>query len=349
MTDGNGALNPGLIPQSLEDLRQIAPDRTEMDDQLVARWNRVSDVWRDDPEFCETVLRYATQSAASHPASAELWPEVVYPLIARALWQRQNRPRAEVIKDALFERVLHAPNPGQRCERAIRMAVPAPVVAKLDISLDALVDSRELEVDLAAQPPAPDHDNDPESALSIQSGISLHDLAIDLTHDRAVPKRLIRLANPDPIRFLQGELRGLWQEAVEALSAPGQKKGHRHVPVGPYRLTVVPSVRSRSAGQLVIQGMPNKQIEILTPPFRSRNPDSKPIMAAWAYQDSSLALIHLDFRGIERYILWHAPSGRQSNYDSAAELNHDLYQLGLEAPDQLDRVLSSSFRPRSAV
>ena len=95
--------------------------------------------------------------------------------------------------------------------------------------------------------------------------------------------------------------------------------------------------------------MPNKQIEILTPPFRSRNPDSKPIMAAWAYQDSSLALIHLDFRGIERYILWHAPSGRQSNYDSAAELNHDLYQLGLEAPDQLDRVLSSSFRPRSAV
>ena len=95
--------------------------------------------------------------------------------------------------------------------------------------------------------------------------------------------------------------------------------------------------------------MPNKQIEILTPPFRSRNPDSKPIMAAWAYQDSSLALIHLDFRGIERYILWHAPSGRQSNYDSAAELSHDLYQLGLETPDQLDRVLSNSFRPRTAV
>ena len=111
-----------------------------------------------------------------------------------------------------------------------------------------MVDSRELEIDLAAQAPAPEYDNDPESVLSIQSGISLHDLAIDLTHDRAQPKRLIRLANPDPIRFLQGELRSLWQEAVEALSAPGQKKGHRHVPVGPYRLTVVPSVREPVGG-----------------------------------------------------------------------------------------------------
>jgi serine/threonine-protein kinase len=72
-------------------------------------------------------------------------------------------------------------------------------------------------------------------------------------------------------------------------------------------------------------------------------------LAVWAYQDNSLVLVHLDFRGIERYILWHAPSGRQSNYDSAAELNHDLLKLGLESPDQLDRVLSKSFLPRNRV
>jgi serine/threonine-protein kinase len=349
MTDRNGALNPGLIPQSLEDLRQIAPDRTEMDAQLVARWNRLTDVWRSDPSFREAVLHYATSSAASHPASADMWPEVVYPLLARARSQRRNRPRAEVLKDHLFESVLHASNPGLRFDEAYRVSVPEPVGAKLDVSLDALVDSREIEVDPSVTVPPQDYDHDPESVLSIQGGISLHDLAIDLTHDRAPPKRLIRLAGPDPARFLQGELRALWQEAVETLDMPGQKKGHRPVSIGPYRLAVVPSVRSRAAGKLAIQGMPNKQIEILTPPFRSRNPDSKPIMAAWAYQDNSLALVHLDFRGIERYILWHAPSGRQSNYDTAAELNHDLYQLGLEAPDQLDRVLSTAFRPHSPV
>src|SRR5262249_2709811 len=153
-------------PQSIEDLRQIAPDRTELDDQLVARWNRVSEVWRSDPEFREAVLRYATGSAASHPASAELWPEVGYPLIQRARWPAQNRPRAEVLKDALFDSVFHAPTPGLRLDHAFRPSVPEPVVAKLDVSLDNLVDSREIEIDMAAQPPQ-DREQDPESVLSI--------------------------------------------------------------------------------------------------------------------------------------------------------------------------------------
>jgi serine/threonine-protein kinase len=353
MTDVNGALNPGLIPQSLDDLRQIAPDRTEMDDELVGRWNRLGEVWRGNPGFREAVLRYATRSAAGHPASAELWPEVVYPLIARARWQRRHRPRAEVVQDALFGRVLHAPNPGLRFDRAFRVSVPEPVVAKLDISLDALVDSRELEVDLSApsraRAPSLDRDRDPESALGVPSGVSLHDLATDLVPEPARAKGLIHLANADPVRFLQGELCDLWQEAVSTLRTPGPKKNHRHVPVGPYRLTVVASVRGRSAGQVVIQGMPNKQIEMLTPPFRTGGSARKPIIAAWAYEDNSLALVHLDFRGVDRYILWHAPTSRQSNYGTAAELNNDLYQLGLEPPDQLDRVLSKQFRPRNVV
>ena len=90
-------LNPGLIPQSLDDLRQIAPDRTEMDDAarrpLEPRERSLAG--RTRVPRGRAPLR--DQSAASHPASAELWPEVVYPLIARARWQRQNRPRAEVV------------------------------------------------------------------------------------------------------------------------------------------------------------------------------------------------------------------------------------------------------------
>jgi serine/threonine protein kinase len=355
MTDANGALNPGLIPQSLDDLRQIAPDRTEMDDDLVGRWNRLGEVWRSNPSFREAVLRYATRSAAGHPASAELWPEVVYPLIARARWQRRHRPPAEALQDFLFDRVLRAPNPGLRFDRAFRVAVPEPVVAKLDISLDALGNNSAIEVELSA--PAVSHnrdrDFDPESALSLRSGISLqnlpNDLTDDLTSETVKTKGLIHLVNPDPLRFLQGELRDLWQEAVSALHTPGLKKSHRHVPIGPYRLTVVPSVRGRSAGQVAIQGMPNKQIEMLIPSFRTAGSARKPIIAAWFYEDSSLVLVHLDFRGVERYILWHASSGLQSNYSTAAALNHDLYHLGLEAPDQLDRVLSKRFLPRNTV
>ncbi len=158
------------------------------------------------------------------------------------------------------------------------------------------------------------------------------------------------LTHPDPTRFLQGDLRDLWQEAVAALRTPaGARSSHRHVPVGPYRLTVIPSVRGRSAGQVAIQGMPNKQVELLTPPFRGSGSASRPIIAAWSYQDNSLVIVHLDFKGVERFVLWHAPTGRQTNHPSAAELNHDLYQLGLEVPDQLDRVLSKRFRPSKAV
>src|SRR5262249_9065006 len=77
MFDAKGVLNPGLMPQRLEDLSQIAPPRTEVDDVLVERWNRVAEVWRSDAKFRNAVLRYATSKAYRDPASAELWPEVV--------------------------------------------------------------------------------------------------------------------------------------------------------------------------------------------------------------------------------------------------------------------------------
>ena len=358
MTDANGALNPGLIPQSLDDLRQIAPDRTEMDDQLVDRWNRLGEVWRGNPEFREAVLRYATRSAASHPASAELWPEVVYPLdragalaapapvAGRGAPGRPVRPRAPrpQPRPAVRSLLPHGgPRAGRRQARHLARG-PGRQPRARDRPRGPGAGRRVTDPTSTTRPRiGPEH---PGGHQPARPGDRLHPRA-DRRPGKA--RRLVRLAGPDPVRFLQGELRDLWQEAVAALQAPGPKKGHRHVPVGPYRLTVVPSVRGRSAGQLAIQGMPNKQIEILTPPFRTRNHAGKPILAAWAYRDNSLALVHLDFRGVERYILWHAPSGRQTNYDTAAELNHDLYQLGLEAPDQLDRVLSKPFRPRNAV
>ena len=50
----------------------------------------------------------------------------------------------------------------------------------------------------------------------------------------------------------------------------------------------------------------------------------------------------------ERYVLWHAPKGHQLNFDDAADLNHELYSLGMEIPDQLDKVLSRGFKPRNS-
>jgi serine/threonine-protein kinase len=341
MLDVNNILNPGLMPQTLDDLRKIAPPRQEVDDQLVARWNRVSEVWRENADFRQAVLRYATSRAHRDPASADLWPEVVYPLIERARWQREFRPRHEAVWDYLTAKILFVPGPGVRLDRMIVKAVPAKVAEELDMEISAFVDNPLLDDDQ----PAPAEEGDDRLTAQIDGNVSLHDLAGDA---RPRARGLVMLAPADPYRFTQGNLRDLWREAMSGLGQPGKPgSGQRTVPVGPYRLAVIPSIRGRSAGQIALQGMPNKQIELLTPSIRAGGSGGKPVIAIWIYEDASVAIIYLDFKGTVKYILWHAPNAQQFNYESPAELNHMLYTLGMQVPDQLDRVLSKSFRPQN--
>jgi serine/threonine-protein kinase len=352
MIDSKGVLNPGLMPQRLEDLHHIAPPRTEVDDVLVERWNRVADVWRMDPKFRVSVLRYATSGAHRDAASTALWPEVVYPLIERARWHRRVRSRSEMAWDYLCARVLRVPDAGVLLDRAMVRSVPAPLFAQLDDSLDILIESPRLD-DEEEDPFAPRDESDRLAASLPVSGshINLAELAADHDDD---DRDVIRLADANPLRFTQGELHDLWKEALAALqraqARPGAKPPtHRHVPVGPYRLTVIPSIRGRAAGQVAIQGMSQKQIELTTPTVRTRGSAGKPIVAVWVYRDNSLAIAHLDFMGVERFVLWHAPRSHQLNYDDPADLNHELFSLGMETPDQLDKALTRSFRPRKTV
>lgn len=343
LVDPSGVLNPGMMPQTLEDLKKIAPERTELDDQLVSRWNRVTEVWRGAPDFREAVLKYATKDAYRDPASAELWPEVVYPLIERARWQRTFRSRHEALWDYLSAKILHVPAAGVRLDRAIVRSVPMQVIEELDVAAVDFVKDPELEEQAVGSTQGSEMQR--FATTMNDNGVSLHELA----SEREGPRSLVALANPDPQRFTQGVLRDLWQEAIASLRTPGAKAGHRHVPLGPYRLTVIPSVRGRSAGQVVIQGMPDKQIEMLTPSLRLGGSASRPIVAAWVYQDNSLVVTYLDFQHTERFILWHAPNGQQTNFTGADDLNHTLLNLSMEVPDQVDRVLSKRFRPRNPV
>jgi len=344
MLDTKGALNPGLIPQGLDDLRKVAPARDDVDDTLVARWNRVAEVWRDAPEFRRAVLKYATKNAHRDPASIDLWPEVVYPLIERARWQRQFRPKQEAVWDYLCARVLHVPDAGVRLDRMMVRSVPVQVAAELEDDLLGFADDPRLADD---EPATGQAEGDDRLSSRIIPGPSLHDLADDAPRDTS----LIPLSPADPFRFTQGELRDLWREALAALTTgvkPGGKPaGHRHVPVGPYRLAVIPSIRGKSAGQVALQGMHNKQIEMLTPSIRVGGSGGKPVIAVWVYADASAVIVYLDFRATVKYIFWHAPNAQQFNYDDPADLNHLLFTIGMEVPDQLDRVLTKKFRPQS--
>ena len=341
MTDAQGVLNPGLMPQVLDDLRKLAPKRTELDDQLVQRWNRVTEVWRSSPEFRDSVLRYATRRAYLDPASVNLWPEVVYPLIERARWQRQQRSQAEAIWDAVAVS-LHLPDAGVRMDRAFRREVPEQVAAKLELEPDAFLEEPSLE-------PPPPEDAEAQDARRLSSAVGLNPASFhDLETDQPT-LGLVRLVSPDPLRLTLGELRTMWQEGLAALRSPGSGKAARTIPLDPYRIAVVASIRSRAAGTVAVQGMPNKQIEMLVPSFTGGGSNSKVVAALWRYENNSLAITYLDHLNTVRFICWDAATNQQHNFDAADELNHMLYNLGLEAPDQLDRALTRRFRPRNAV
>ncbi|MFO0889263.1 MAG: serine/threonine-protein kinase [Isosphaeraceae bacterium] len=351
LTDAKGLLNPGLVPQTLDDLRKIAPARKLVDDVLVERWNQLAEIWRDHPEFRSAALRYAAAGAHRDPASQALWPEVVYPLIELARWQRRSRGRIEAIWDAIVGTLFRAGDAGVELDRLLRRTVPAQVVAQIDASA-GLLDRRPPEDDEDDAEPAPDEADRLGVAIS-GSSLDLDDLAAD-----AAPagRELIPLADPDPTRFLQGELNELWKEAVNALAAqargaPGGARpgGHRHIPLGPYRVVVVASIRGKAAGQIAIQGMSNKQVELTTPSFRTTGSANKPILAVWRYRNNSLVISHLDFQGNTRYVLWNAPRGQHLKYDDPSDLLDEVDKLGMEPPDQLEEALTRRFRPNNKI
>ncbi|MFO0952192.1 MAG: protein kinase [Isosphaeraceae bacterium] len=286
MVDVNGVLNPGLMPQNLEDLRKIAPERSEVDDLLVGRWNRVSEVWRENADFRQAVLRYATRSAHRDPCSIDLWPEVVYPLIERARWQRSFRPKHEQLWDYLSDRVLFRPDAGVVLDRMLVRAVPRQVADALEAEVLDFTDDPRLDDDEVPARPQGD-----ERLAAKIGDLALGEVTDEARRgDRERPQVL--LTPPDPYRFTQGEIRELWREAVNAATQARRPGGsgigpaQRALPVGPYRLAVIPSIRGRSAGQVALQGMPNKQVEMLTPSVRGGGSSGKPIIAVWVYQDA---------------------------------------------------------------
>lgn len=352
MIDAKGVLNPGLMPQRLDDLKLLAPPRDDVDDVLVERWNRVSEVWRNEVEFRTSVLRYATTKAYRDPASAGLWPEVVYPLIERARWHRRIRSRAEVVLDYICGQ-LHVPQAGVALDRVLRRSMPAPIYADIEDELQFFADSPGLDAIDSDPFAAGSRDQADRLAASLTTDpTDLPNLAVELDEPEK-DQGMLQLADPDPLRFFQGQLHDLWKEAVTILQSqvqmrPGVKTaGHCHVPVGPYRLIVIPSLRGRAAGQIAIQGMTNKQIEMTTPPVRTKGSSSKPLLAVWIYEDNSLAIAHLDFMNSEKFVIWNASRGHQLNFDDAADFNHELYTLGMEVPDQVNKVLTRHFKPRA--
>jgi serine/threonine-protein kinase len=347
MTDARGLLNPGLIPRSLDDLAKLAPPRSEVGDELVERWNRLADAWRDNPDLRLAALRYASGGASRDPSGAAMWPEVVYPLMEIARAERQNRGKAREVWDYFTGRVLRLRDRGDELNRRLTRDVPAGVVAQLDQS------AKQLDRVLSRAEPEDEPADDELDPLAARLGDGSSAARLEAIADEAPPADpdQIDLVQADPFRFLQGELHELWKEAVAAMQkppggGPGAKgASHRPTPIGPFRLVVIPSIRGTAAGQVAIQGMANKQIELLTPPLRTSGSRAKPILAVWLYRDNSLLIIHQDFKSVQRMVLWDAPRSHQTTLGGSEEAHRELAARGMEIPDQMESALSRWFKP----
>lgn len=339
MLDGKGVLNPGMMPRTLDDLTKIAPPRQTLDAHRVSLWNRVAEVWRQDEDFREAVLRYATRSAHLDKASTDLWPEVVYPLIERAHWQRIFRPRFEATWDYVVGKLLHVPVPGVRLDRMMVIAIPVEVAEQFDEDLFTFIDDLQLDEDNAKssesqviRKPRP---------VYFGATIPRDDPPSD---DVPVVKVMVPLSPLEPFLFTQDMLRRLGERATNAqgnVPPPGSQQ--RTLPIGPYRLMVIPPGRGRTGSAVVaaLQGLHlGKQIEIATPAILGRGSSSRTVIAIWIYQDGSMAVIHLDFQSKERHILWHAPNAHQFNFDYIVELRYIMSSAHMQVPEQLEGVLS---------
>ncbi|MDR3620305.1 MAG: serine/threonine-protein kinase [Paludisphaera borealis] len=347
MTDDRGVLNPGLIPRSLDDLAKLAPPRSAVGDKLVERWNRLADAWRDHSDLRLAALRYASGGSNRDPSGAAMWAEVVYPLMELARAERQNRSRAREVWDYFTSRVLRLRDSGDELDRRLNRDVPAGVVEQLDHS------AKQLDQVLSRAEPEDEPADDELDPLAARLGAGAEAARMEAIAEEASPadRDRIELVDADPIRFLQGELHELWKEAVTAMQkAPGAKAAsHRPTAIGPYRLVVIPSIRGTAAGQVAIQGMANKQIELLTPTLRTSGSRNKPILAVWIYRDNSLLITHYDFKSVQRSVLWDAPRAHQTPLNDPKEAYRELAARGLQIPDQLETALSRWFRPRKKV
>ncbi len=342
MLDARGTLNPGLMPRTLDDLALMAPARSALSGDRVSLWNRIAEVWREQPDFRRAVLRYATRSDQLDGVSADLWPEVVYPLIEHAHWQRTYRPRLEAIWDYVVGTLLNVPVPGVRLDRMMVVVIPVEVAEQLDEDLSSFVEAPRLDEVAEDDPSSTEIPTTEQRRPFWAGGIIPREKLPDDADDAPRVKPMVPLSPPDPFLISEKSLYDLWERAMEVQEQAGRPVVlHRSVSIGPYELAVIPTGRGRSAIRAVLQGMQvGKQIEMFTPLARDKAGSSRPFIAVWIYQDSSMAVVYLDFQNRERYIVWDAPDAHQFSYDSVENMRIRLATMKLEVPDRLDRVLS---------
>ncbi|MFM1800696.1 MAG: hypothetical protein RJA81_48, partial [Planctomycetota bacterium] len=89
--DDEGHLLPNQLPRDWGNLVEMEAETPRVSRERLRLWNRLADLWAENPDFRKAVLRISAPWLVKEPSALRFWPEVVEPLWREAI-NRRNDP-----------------------------------------------------------------------------------------------------------------------------------------------------------------------------------------------------------------------------------------------------------------
>jgi serine/threonine-protein kinase len=292
--DDQGRLLPNRLPRDWKSLSEVESDMPKVNRERARVWNRLADIWIENPDFRRVVLRTSAPWLVSENAVLRFWPEVVEPLWQGALRRRQDpnwlrrlslfSAKARVTTEQ-ENALLELPKVRGRAATGSGITL-APTAGPIDPEFH----SRAEIITLVDEQP-----------VVIKLG------ELKLAYDEAVTK--YRLSK-------------------------GSNSAHQRLALGPVsHLVLLISMRGGiKSSQARVLGSNVTPIEITIPPLQVASGAGVPIVACWTYSDGSLLIKYRDQHRHEKCMAYSAKRKKWFPAEADHPLTELLKDLGLDMP-----------------
>ncbi|MBI1325092.1 protein kinase [bacterium] len=292
--DDEGRLLPNRLPRDWKSLSEAELEMPKVNRERARLWNRLADLWAENPDFRRVVLRTSAPWLISEKAVLRFWPEVVEPLWQDALRRRQ---------DPNWLRRLTMFTPKARATTEQENAL-----LELPKTRGRVATGSGIAMASSAGPIAPEFHSRAEIVTLVDERpvvLKLGDLKI--AYDEATSK----------------------YRATKGASA-----AHQRLPLGPTaHLVLLVSVRGGiKSSQARILGTGTTPVEITIPPLQVASGAGVPIVACWSYTDGSLLVRYRDQNREEKSLAYSAARKKWFPADAERPIAGLLKDLGLDMP-----------------
>lgn len=295
--DDEGHLLPNQLPRDWNNLVEVETGTPKVSRERLRLWNRLADLWAENPDFRKAVLRFSAPWLVKQPAVLRFWPEVVEPLWSEALSRRDDpnwMRKLALLKPGAKERIDSETKLLETPKLRGRTATGSGIAPAINLAISA--------------PYRPE----------FQSQAEINAIIND---------------TPDVIRF--GELKKAYDEATRNYRASkGASASHQRMPLGSlaHAVLMISARGGFKSNQVRVLGAAIQPVEITVPPLQMTGISDTPIIAAWSYSDGSLLIRHRDPARNEKSLTWSAARKRWFFEDAERGMPGMLKDLGLDVP-----------------